>query len=191
MDATTPPPPNRTERLFLALTLPAAVRAVLESLPQSSDGIAWTHPEQLHVTLRFLGDVSAEQKDRLVAKLETVHVEPFVLPIEGVGSFPPNRPPRVLWVGTGAGHPRLFQLRQRIDDAVLACGLDVDLRAFHPHVTVARCSEHATSAANHWLHAHRAFTAPPFRPASFDLYASELRPTGAVHTLKRRFALTR
>jgi RNA 2',3'-cyclic 3'-phosphodiesterase len=118
-----------------------------------------------------------------------VQVAPFILPLEGVGTFPPNRPPRVLWIGVGSGHPRLFQLRQRLDDALLAAGLQLDVRTFHPHVTLARCTENAAPAVGHWMHVHRNVTPPPFRVEAFDLYASELRPEGAVHTLRQSFPL--
>jgi RNA 2',3'-cyclic 3'-phosphodiesterase len=178
------------ERMFIALTLPDAVRGALAALARPLPGVNWTRPEQLHVTLRFLGDVPGDQIEPMIARLAAVQVEPFVLPVEGVGTFPPNRPPRVLWIGVGSGHPRLFQLRQRVDDAVLASGVPLDVRTFHPHVTLARCTENAAAAIRHWLHAQRDSAAPPFRVESFDLYASELRPAGAVHTLRRRFALS-
>lgn len=180
---------QNAERLFVALSLPEPVRDSLATLAQPLPGVNWTRPEQLHVTLRFLGDVTPEQMDRVVERLTTVSVEPFILPIEGIGTFPPNRPPRVVWMGVGSGHPRLFQLRQRLDDALIASGLQLDVRTFHPHLTLARTTEDAAPAVAHWLHAHRDVTAPPFRVESFDLYRSELRPTGAVHTLKRRFPL--
>jgi 2'-5' RNA ligase len=152
--------------------------------------VNWTHADQLHVTLRFLGDLTTQQRDRVIERLERVQVASFVLPVEGVGTFPPpGRPPRVIWIGTGSGHPRLFQLRQRLDDALIAAGLDLDVRTFHPHVTLARCTENAGPAVSAWCEAHREFTAPPFRAASFELYASELRPSGAIHTLRRSFPL--
>lgn len=176
--------------MFIALTLPGPVRDIVASLAQPITGLAWTRPEQLHLTLRFLGDVTEEQQEAMVARLATVRVEPFVLPVEGLGTLPPSRPPRVVFVGVGSGHPRLHQLRQRIDDAILATGMPLDVRTFHPHVTVARCAGQLSPAVHRWLHTHREFAAPPFRVEAFDLYASELRPTGAVHTLKQRFALT-
>jgi 2'-5' RNA ligase len=182
--------PKSTERLFLALPLPEPIRASLAGLAQPLPGVSWTRPAQLHVTLRFLGDVPVAQIDPLVARLSTVSVASFVLPLEGLGTFPPKSPPRVAWLGVGSGHPRLFQLRQRIDDALLASGMTLDLRHFHPHVTLARCTEQATALPS-WLHTHRDFAAPPFRVEAFDLYASELRPTGAVHTLKQRFPLAK
>jgi RNA 2',3'-cyclic 3'-phosphodiesterase len=179
-----------TERLFIALTLPDAVRETLARTGEPLPDVSWTRPDQLHVTLRFLGDVSTEISDAMRLRLRTVRVAPFILPIEGVGTFPPNRPPRVLWIGVGSGHPRLFQLRQRVDDAVLGAGLQLDVRTFHPHVTLARATESAAKSISHWLHTHREFSAPPFRVEAFDLYSSELRPSGAIHTLKERFPLT-
>ncbi len=178
-----------TERLFVALTLPPAVRAVLGKLAQPLPGVNWTPQDQLHVTLRFLGDVPSDQIEALTTRLATVRVAPFILPLEGVGAFPPKHPPRVLWLGVGAGHPRLFQLRQRLDDALIAARLPLDLRTFHPHVTLARCTEQAAPAALHWLHTHRQACAPPFQVEAFDLYSSELHPDGARHTLKQRFPL--
>jgi 2'-5' RNA ligase len=152
-------------------------------------GVNWTRPEQLHVTMRFIGDTPETKLDSVLARLATVQVASFLLPVEGVGTFPPNRPPRVVWAGTGSGHPRLFQLRQRLDDALLATGLPVDVKTFHPHITLARCHDEPDPALTKWLKRHRDFAAPPFRVESFDLYSSELKPTGAVHTLLRKFPL--
>src|SRR6186713_2403516 len=120
-----------TERLFISLALPPAVRTVLATLTQPQSGITWTQPEQLHVTLRFLGDVPVETIEPIITRLGDVQVAPFILPLEGAGS----------------GHPRLFQLRQRIDDALLATGLPIDVRSFIPHVTLARVTERAAATA--------------------------------------------
>jgi 2'-5' RNA ligase len=118
-----------------------------------------------------------------------VRVEPFILPVAGVGAFPPKRAPRVLWCGIGRGHTRLHQLRQRLDDAILGAGLNPDLRTFSPHITLARCGETAAESVEDWLHKQHDCEAPPFRVTSFNLYASELTPDGAVHTLKQSFVL--
>jgi len=190
-DCETLPASMSTQRLFVALTLPDAVRGVLASTGTPIPGVSWTRPEQLHVTLRFLGDVAADQQKAVLLRLATVRVEPFILPVEGLSVFPPpNRPPSVLWIGVGSGHPRLFQLRQRLDDALIAAGLQLDVRLFHPHVTLGRATEDAAKSVAHWLHVHREFSAPPFRVESFELYSSELHPSGASHTLIRSFPLT-
>jgi 2'-5' RNA ligase len=180
--------PVSTERLFLALPLPPPIRELLAELAQPVPGVTWTRAAQLHVTLRFLGDVTVDRIDALVERLAAVHVDAFVLPLEGLGTFPPNRPPRVVWIGVGSAHPRLFQLRQRVDDALLAAALPLDVRTFHPHVTLGRCSGRAAGLPA-WLHTHREFAAPPFRVDAFDLCASVLHPSGAVHLLRRRFPL--
>ncbi|MBM3852954.1 MAG: RNA 2',3'-cyclic phosphodiesterase [Verrucomicrobia bacterium] len=182
------PAPVSTERLFLALPLPPSIQELLAPLAQPLPGVTWTRPAQLHVTLRFLGDVTVDRIDAILERLAAVHVGAFVLPLEGVGTFPPNRPPRVVWIGVGSAHPRLFQLRQRVDDALLAAALPLEVRNFHPHVTLGRCSGRAAGLPS-WLHTHREFAAPPFRVAAFDLCSSVLQPSGAVHSLRRRFPL--
>lgn len=178
-----------TERLFLAVPLPDAVRTTLAAAAEPLPGVQWTRPEQLHLTVRFVGDLPTQRADIMREHLRAIRVAPFLLPTEGLGTFPPNRPPNVLWIGVGSGHPRLFQLRQRIDDAVLAAGIPLDVRTFHPHVTLARVTAAGAKPIAHWLHARREFAAPPFRVEAFELYASELLPGGAVHTLKERFPL--
>jgi len=184
-----------TARLFLALPLPESIRAAAAALmePAAARDLRWTPPAQLHVTLRFLGDTPVAKIEPLAERLAEVRVEPFILPLEGVGAFPPKAPPRILWLGLGTGHPRLHQLRQRIDDLVIAAGLEADLRMFHPHLTLARCAATpaGASAAAQWLKARRDYAGPAFRVDAFELCASELHPTGAVHRTLWRFALAK
>ena len=177
------------ERLFIALPLPDRVRAELAGLAEPLHGFSWTRPDQVHLTLRFLGDVPAGRIGQVEERLAAVRVDPFIIPAEGVGAFPPRGPSRVVWVGVGAGHPHLFQLRQRVDDAVLAAGIDFDVRFFQPHITLARCAVAAASSASAWLRRHREFSAGPFQVREFDLFSSRLSPQGAEHTLRQRYPL--
>lgn len=180
-----------TSRLFIALDLPDPLREQLAAMRGPVSGLVWSRPEQMHLTLRFLGDVDIALREPLESALARVNVEPFMLPVAGVGSFPPRRPARVLWVGVGRGHPRLHQLRQQIDDNVLHAGVALDVRHFHPHVTLARVKPGAASdAAAAFLKRHREFETAPFRVTSFVLYASELSSAGARHTPWRTFPLT-
>ena len=183
-------PLRKGERLFLAVPLPESVKAELVCLAEPLRGVSWTRHAQLHLTLRFLGEVPADRIEQVEERLASIRVESFIIPVEGVGAFPPKGPPRVIWSGVGAGHPHLFQLRQRLDDAVLAAGIDFDVRSFQPHITLARCTEGGAPAALPWLHRHRDFSTAPFRVKAFDLCSSRLLPQGAVHALKRRFPLT-
>ena len=183
------PGSNVSQRLFIALSPPPAVRAAVSALRTPSRKVRWTPTEQLHVTLRFLGETPGDLTELLLERLNSVRVEPFVIPVEGVGVFPQKGPPRVLWVGIGSGHPRLHQLRKQIDDLLLATGVEADLRTFHPHVTVGRCNESAASVANAWVRTHREFAGPVFLVETFDLYASEQRPGGVDYRLLRSFPL--
>lgn len=183
-------------RYFIAVALPAVHRELLGRWPDEEPhaGWVWVPAHQLHLTLRFIGEVADDAVmerlgDELAERVARV-VQPFILPVEGAGVFPTRGAAKVVWVGVGRGHPRLFQLRQRMDDLLLASGLPVDLRTFHPHVTVARLrAEAAPTTVRHFLQHHRDFVAPPFRVNRFGLYASELRPSGAAHTLARDFVL--
>lgn len=182
---------SSTLRLFVAVDAPAPVRAALDALPERLRGVTWTPAHQYHLTVRFMGDVELARLDAIAGALATIHVEPFILPVVTVGTFPPGRPPRVIWIGVGDGHPRLHQLRQRIDDALLGAGLtQLDVRTFHPHFTLGRCSEAASPAAvSAFLKKHREFEAPPFRVDAFTLYQSTLGAGGATHTALLRVPL--
>lgn len=184
-------PDASTIRLFVAIDAPAVVRESLEVLAEPIRNVVWTPPHQYHLTLRFIGEVAATRLAAIERALMPIRVEPFILPVAGVGAFPPGRPPRVLWAGVGAGHPRLHQLRQRVDDTLLACGLsDLDVRVFHPHFTLGRCGPACSAGAvAGFLKKHREFEAPPFRVEAFTLYRSTLAPGGAVHTPVRRVHL--
>lgn len=180
-----------TSRLFVAIDPPDEVRAALDLLLENLRGVSWTPPGQYHLTLRFIGETPAERFEAIHHALEPIRVEPFILPVVGVGAFPHDRPPRVLWAGLGGGHPRLHQLRQRVDDALLHAGLaDLDVRTFHPHITLGRCGPGTSpGAVAAFLKQHRDFAAPDFRVGSFTLYRSDLAPAGAVHTPLLRVAL--
>lgn len=177
-------------RLFTAITPPETVRRELAALAEPIAGVAWTPPENLHLTLRFIGESTADQQERLEAALERVRVEPFILPVADTGTFPPRGRPKVLWAGLGTAHTRLFQLRQRLDDALLSVALDLDVRHFHPHFTLGRLREDTDEKAlARFLRKNAGFEAPPFRVEEFQLYASELTPAGSTYTVVRRFPL--
>lgn len=110
----------------------------LLSLNPQLNGLRWLIAEQLHLTLSFLGDVEAAAEARLHEALGEVRVPPFVLPLSGVGVFNVRGRPSVVWAGVGKGHPHLFALHRRIQDAVLHAGLEPDLKPFHPHITIGR-----------------------------------------------------
>lgn len=178
-----------TSRLFVAILPTEPVRATLTGL---LDGVArahWTPPRQLHLTLRFLGDVTRNDRETIEQALATVRVKPFFIAVRGAGRFPPRGRPSVIWAGLEE-HPHLHQLRQQIDDSLLAARVRFELRPFVPHITVARTGSAAPGAVEQWLKRHRKFEGPAWRVDAFHLFSSELGPAGAEHHALRSYALS-
>jgi len=180
-------PPSK--RLFIGLELPPESKATLCELDPHLPGLRWLPPEQLHLTLSFLGDVEASKQQALTDALNAVRVPPFFLPLQGMGSFNARGRPSVVWVGVGKGHPHLFALHKRVQDAVLHAGLEPDLKPFHPHVTVGRAQGVSREMLLPFLRKHRESEIDLFPVREFLLFSSFLRPEGAVHQVEARVPL--
>ena len=180
-----------TNRLFVALVPPPVVRAEIAALAAPLGGVSWTPADNVHLTLRFIGETEATQQKRFEETLARVCVEPFILPAAGVGIFPTRGPAKVLWAGVANGHPRLHQLRKQVDEALLQVDSRILMPGFHPHFTVGRIGpEYELKQLTRFLETNAAFEAPPFRVEEFQLLTSELRP-GRPPTYRaiRTFAL--
>src|SRR5947207_9026583 len=143
-----------SKRLFVAIDFPDAIRELLVRLNPHLPGVRWSKPEQIHLTLSFLGYLQEREEELFREKLATIHFVPFFLPIAGVGTFPAKGKPKVLWAGIGRGHPQLFHLYKKVQEAALAAGLEPDLRAWHPHVTLARCRDVSAESVRPFLKAN-------------------------------------
>jgi 2'-5' RNA ligase len=185
-------------RAFIAIEIPDVVKAKLmalsEELRQCGVKASWVKPENMHLTLRFLGEVSDAQVNELRVRLRQCCVDTpsLDLSMKGVGVFPnPNRP-RVLWAGVEAGDAvSLRQLQSQVEKAVRAVGLAPNNKAFHPHITLGRLSESRPSepllAA---LNRAEIFAGDDFHVGSVALFSSVLDKKGAVHTRIGTFTLT-
>jgi 2'-5' RNA ligase len=182
-------PGSSAPRLFVALRPTAPARAALTGLMEGLDGVRWTPPEQLHLTLRFIGPVDEPARERIESALARVAVRRFLLDLEGVRGFPPRGTPAILWAGVGRGHPLLHQLRQQVDDQLLTTTMAIALRPFEPHLTFARVREAAPVAVSHWLKRHHEFAGPTWPVDAFHLMASEPRPGGSAYRVLRSYAL--
>lgn len=170
------------KRLFVAIELPRSITDTLVALNPKLPGVRWLSPEQMHLTLSFLGAVEPTAEEKLREKLGAIRWHAFFLPITGVGTFPAKGRPNIIWVGVGAGHPHLFQLHKRVQDAALAAGLEPDLRPWHPHITLARCRNISPESIRPFLKAHTDFDAGMIHVESFCLNSSALTPAGSVYT---------
>jgi RNA 2',3'-cyclic 3'-phosphodiesterase len=175
-----------SKRLFVGLELPASCKTTLLSLDPQLTGLRWVVDEQLHLTLSFLGNVDTVAEDRLREALDQVRVPAFFLPLCGVEVFNVRGQPSVVWAGVGNGHPHLFLLHRRIQDAVLHAGLEPDLKPFHPHVTVGRPKGISRQALQPFIRQYAEADLGLFEVTGFGLYSSVLSPVGAVHHLEMR-----
>ena len=132
-------------RLFLAFALPEPVRDQILAVADESLPLRWQHDEQLHLTLRYIGEVDRHEAADLVAALGNLRVDPIELSLSGLDRFDRRRSGS-LWIGA---HPReaLATLAARIERLCQQAGMPPEYRAFHPHVTLARWNGRAPDLA--------------------------------------------
>ncbi len=176
-------------RLFVAVDLSAAVKDQLDLLCRGVSGAKWVAPEQLHLTLRFIGEVDGPTLDEIADALAEVRAEPFELTLREVGQFPPGRAPRVLWVGVGKSEA-LIGLRDRIEAVLVRLGLEPEARKFSPHITLARFKQSRPKTLADFMAHHALFESDSFPVTEFHLYSSHLSSDGAIHTLEASYALS-
>jgi RNA 2',3'-cyclic 3'-phosphodiesterase len=170
------------KRLFVALELPDSVRQSLTALDPGLRGVRWLNPAQMHLTLSFLGPVGPAEEEKLCEGLSAIRWSAFFLPIAGAGVFPGRGRPRIVWIGVGSGHPHLFQLHKRVQEAALAAALEPDLRPWHPHITLARCRDVSPQTLRPFLKANADREIGLIHVESFALFSSRPGPDGSVYT---------
>jgi 2'-5' RNA ligase len=170
------------KRLFVAIDLPESTKHFLVDLDPKIRGVRWTDATQMHLTLAFFGDVPEDVDLALREKLSAIQFGAFFLPIAGAGAFPRNGPPKIIWIGVGRGHPHLFQVHKRVQEAALAAGIEPELRPWHPHITIARCRDVAPQSIRKFLQSNVDLDAGMIRVEAFHLYSSRLTPAGPIHT---------
>ncbi len=153
----------------------------------------WVAPANLHLTLKFLGDIPAGDLPAVGAALRGALAGsggPFVLGLEGVGAFPSASSPRVVWVGVTQGREALTGLAARVQEALGPLGFPPEARGFSPHLTLGRCRSSRNAAGLvAVLAALRDYRGPQVRVERVVLFSSELRPAGPAYAPLETFAL--
>jgi 2'-5' RNA ligase len=179
-------------RAFIAIELPESVREALRReqarFREVCPDARWTRPEGIHLTLKFLGEISNQQEahvNRALAQME--RFEKFTVRVQGFGFFPDARRPRVLWAGLDAP-PTLERLAAQVESIIAPLGFPPENRAFRPHLTLARFKVPRPQPKL------EALVAPPgdqllgtFEVAEFFLWESRLLPGGAEYHKVARF----
>ena len=176
-------------RLFIAVDLPETIKENLESMSFGIPGAKWVRPEQLHLTVRFIGEVDGALFHDIKNILAEVSAASFSLQLKGVGYFPPRGAPRVLWVGLEKSEPLLL-LRKKIDLRLLRVGVEPEGRKFSAHITIARLKNSPVQKIANFLSGNGLFSQEPFQVEDFKLYSSILSPKGAYHKVERIYPFT-
>ena len=183
-------------RSFIAIDLPDATRqgldGVQEQLKQSRARVRWVRAKSIHLTLKFLGNIHPDQVDDIAAATAQVvqNEPPLTLRAAGLGAFPSQRNPRVIWVGVAGEVKRLTHIQTRLENDLETLGFASERRGFRAHLTLGRVKDKRNRQA--LITAMTELEIPEFD--SFDvteiiLYKSDLRPTGAIYTKLHRMPL--
>lgn len=177
-------------RLFVAIDLPDKIKDQILRLRQDDlPPGRWSQRETLHLTLHFIGDAPAAVARAYQKVLGEVEAAAFDLRIQGLGQFPTDDRPRVIWAGA-QNTPDLRALHEAVGLALESEGYRRERRRFHPHITLMRFRKPIRRGlASRWLQAHIDFYAEPFRVEEFALFESDLRPSGAVYTKRGVYPL--
>lgn len=175
----------RRVRAFLAIPLADELRrtvaAVQKELAAALPGVRWVSPGNIHLTLRFFGDIHEESLERIgevmlsIGRLNT----PFRAEVAGVGAFPSAARPRVIWLGLRNASP-LQALHAAIDEELRQIGFPGEERPFSPHLTLGRCRQRIV-AAQAILERFHEVSCGPMPVERIILYESRLQPAGPIH----------
>jgi 2'-5' RNA ligase len=182
-------------RAFLAIEPPEdilqATSRIQEKLKHEVSGrISWTRPEGRHLTLKFFGDVSMEDVDKISAAVQNRVASGLSLnlKVEKLGVFPDARKPRVLWCDTAGDVSQLSVLQKQLESDFEALGFPKENRPFRAHLTLARIKDpHGVSGIGEALAKHGAFAAGEFVCRELILFQSQLTPQGAIYTRLEAF----
>lgn len=180
---------SQTVRLFIAIDLPGSVKNELltavgqmgQQLPNRT--VRWVKPAQMHLTLRFLGDTAVSQLPALQEELSQLagHHAAFRLHLNDVGAFPNRKRPRVVWVGLDGDLDVLQAMQAELEDRIVQLGWSREKRPFSPHVTLGRIKDARQVQALNW---DVELAEKYFGVTAVQLVQSELRPSGAVYTVR-------
>ena len=176
------------KRLFIAIDPPADIREQLTTLCCGLPDARWVQPEQLHLTLCFIGEVDGTTFLDIREALAEIVFPPFTLHLRGVGFFPPRGQPRVVWAGVAPCEP-LMVLQRKIATRLFQLGVELENRKFSPHITLARLQQTPASKVGKYLAINGLFASNPFAVDRFVLYSSVLGKKGASHCVEQAYPL--
>ena len=181
-------------RSFLAIEIGehvrSGIRTTQEDWKASRADVKWVPPENVHLTLKFFGQITQGQVDEIARRLDEVvkDQDPFLVSVNGAGMFPNMRRPRVVWLGIGAELVPLSALHRTVEETLEAIGFDRESRAFRPHLTLGRVrSGRGIDDLARRVRESLGLSLGSFTVDHLTLFRSDLGPTGARYTAQRTF----
>jgi|WetSurMetagenome_2_1015567.scaffolds.fasta_scaffold204223_1 RNA 2',3'-cyclic 3'-phosphodiesterase len=176
-------------RLFIAIDFPDDVKDDLANICFGVPGAKWVSREQMHLTIRFIGEVDEAGYQAVSSGLSDVNVSGFSLSLKGVGYFPPRNQPKVLWAGIEKNES-LVELRDFVESSLRESGIPQEERKFAAHVTLARLGlKTPLDAVMKFLSGNGLFSSGPVPVDEFHLYSSVLTNTGPIHRREATYEL--
>jgi RNA 2',3'-cyclic 3'-phosphodiesterase len=190
---------NRVEsvRTFVCIEIPETIKGRIErlqqTLKQSGAQVSWTKPSNIHLTIKFLGDVRRERIDDACEAIERAAsaVNEFEIEVAGAGCFPSPKNPRVLWVGLSNLPDELRRLHRAVEDELARKGFAREAKKFSPHLTIGRVRAPQNSAPIAGQLIEAGFEPESFRATEVIVMRSDLNPTGSIYTPQAKIKLVR
>jgi RNA 2',3'-cyclic 3'-phosphodiesterase len=167
-------------RLFIAIPLPEDIRYELSDFQDNELNVRWVSPDQMHLTLKFLGQVNSIQKKQVSKLLSEIWFDSFQIAIQGFGFFPEKGSPRVFWAGIQTETSALHDLQNKVEMAALDIGIPKDKHPYIPHITLGRMNDNSLKRTE-LIRADSEISSRKFTVDHFKLYQSILQPEGAIH----------
>jgi len=181
------------KRLFVAIGLPQDVQKKLldfqRELKSFAKNVKWARVKNIHLTLKFFGNVEEERISGLASALHTISAASFPIHVKGCGFFPDSRRPNVFWAGVmGTG---LSPLQQKVEDVTSQLGFEREKRSFNPHLTLARLRDsRGLQSLVQEAQRQKDVALSEFVASHFSLYESILRPQGAQYEVIETVSLS-
>jgi len=175
-------------RLFIAIEILEKIKAelmeIVDKLKQAGADVKWVRPQGMHITLKFLGEVDENRKDKIIEILKQISEKksPFTVTFKGLGAFPDLKRPRVVWIGIEKGGEELKGIAKELDVSLGNLGFLREKREFSPHLTLGRVkSGRNKNALVSALSSHNNFTLPELNVDKINLIQSILKREGAEY----------
>lgn len=176
-------------RLFVAIDFPDEIKRELKEIAFALPGARWTKPENLHLTLFFIGEVNEEKFKAIASALDGIHPPEFFLSLRGLGYFSRGKQPKILWVGVNDASSLLL-LHKKIQGTLHEIGIRPERNKFSPHITLARLNNTPEARLGNYLSDFGLFSTSSFGVNALTLFSSKLTPKGAVYTAEFKYKLS-